>query len=36
MIAQDDRLEGYQAALRDAGLDYDDHLVVNVLNNGRH
>ena len=34
MIAQDDRLEGYQAALRDAGLDYDDHLVVNVLNNG--
>jgi len=27
MIAQDDRLEGYQAALRDAGLDYDDHLV---------
>ena len=34
LIAQDDRLEGYQAALRDAGLDYDDHLVVNVLNNG--
>ena len=34
MIAQDGRLEGYQAALRDAGLDYDDRLVVNVLNNG--
>lgn len=34
LIAQDDRLEGYQAALRDAGLDYDDHLVVNVLSNG--
>lgn len=34
MIAQDDRLKGYQAALRDAGLDYDDHLAVNVLNNG--
>ena len=31
LIAQDDRLEGYQAALRDAGLDYDDHLVVNVI-----
>ena len=30
LIAQDDRLEGYQAALRDAGLDYDDHLVVSV------
>ena len=24
----------YQAALRDACLDYDDRLVVNVLNNG--
>ena len=34
MIAQDGRLEGYQAALRDACLDYDDRLVVNVLNNG--
>ena len=34
MIAQDGRLAGYQAALRDAGRDFDLSLVCNVLNNG--
>ena len=34
MIAQDGRLDGYQAALRNAGRDYDERLVANVLNNG--
>lgn len=34
MIAQDGRLEGYRRALEDAGRDYDDRLVANVLNNG--
>lgn len=33
MIAQNGRLEGYQAALKDAGRPYDERLVANVLNN---
>jgi LacI family transcriptional regulator len=34
MIAQDGRLEGYLAALKNAGRERDDSLICNVLNNG--
>lgn len=34
IIAQEGRLAGYRAALEDAGRDFDERLVTNVLNNG--
>lgn len=34
MLAQDGRLEGYRRALEDAGREFNERLVVNVLNNG--
>lgn len=33
LLAQSGRLAGYRQALEDAGRTFDDHLVVNVLNN---